>query len=279
MLTLSGTIDASSSRTELLPSSEDKVGPGGIRRGTTPLIRYAKRLRPTLNAFLARFSLVGDAPVTDPATFPWMAPILADLPAIRAEMQAILRQEEAIPPFRDFAPGHERIVERKDWRSFFFWGYGYPVEANIRRCPRTAAAVERIPGLVSAIYSVVGPGAHIKRHRGVCKAIMTAHIALKVPADRQRCRMDVDGVGIVWNEGEAVVIDDTYPHEVWNETDETRVVLLIQFRRPMRWPGRIMGELIIGFVRRSAFVQRARRNLGYWETAFARAELGADRSW
>lgn len=87
------------------------------------------------------------------------------------------------------------------------------------------------------------------------------------------------GVPVVWKEGEAVVIDDTYPHEVWNDTDETRVVLLVQFRRPMRWPGRIVGELIIGFVRRSAFVQRARRNLDYWETAFSRAELASDRSW
>ena len=271
---ISTTIPIQARPIPLAPPASDR-GPGGVRRGTSPVIRLAKKCRPALNALLRRYSLVGDAPVTDPANFPWIAQLQRQLPAIRREMEVILEREESIPPFRDFAPGHERIVGANDWRSFFFYGYGYPVEANLARCPDTAAAVERIPGLVSAIYSVVGPHAHIKRHKGVTKAIMTAHIALKVPADCARCRMEVDDVMVHWAEGEAVVIDDTYEHEVWNDTDETRVVLLVQFRRPMRWPGRLLGDLVVGFVRNSSFVQRARKNLDYWETAFARAERGA----
>ena len=250
------------------------AGPGGIKRGTTPVIRFAKRLRPWLNAIVVRYSLVGNERITPNRHFSWLDEIIGAVPEIRRELDQILRQEEAIPPFRDFAPGHERIVEARDWRSFFFWGYGYPVPPNLARCPRTAAAVARVPGLVSAIYSVVAPGAHIRRHSGVNKSIMTAHIGLRVPANAERCRMEVDGDMVVWREGQAVVIDDTYPHEVWNDTDETRVVLLIQFRRPLRRPGNLLASLIIGLVRHSSFVQRARRNLDYWETAFAQAEAG-----
>ena len=248
------------------------TGPARMTRGTTGVIRFAKKLRPWLNEAVIRYSLVGNERVTDPKTFPWIAGIIKSVPEIRRELDAIMRQESSIPPFRDFAPGHERIVEAQDWRSFFFWGYGYPVAANLARCPKTAEAVSRVPGLVSAIYSIVAPGAHIRRHRGVNKSIMTLHIALKVPADAERCRMEVDGVHIVWREGEAVVIDDTFPHEVWNETEETRAVLLIQFRRPLRFPGKVLASLIIGFVRHSSFVQRARRNLDFWEAAFAKAE-------
>lgn len=259
-----------------IATQSTNFGPGGIKRGTTSAIRLAKKLRPWLNALVVRFSLVGNKRVTDPSRFPWLEDLLQAVPDIRLELDRILRQEEAIPPFRDFAPGHERIVEARDWRSFFFWGYGYPVEPNLKRCPKTAQAVGQIPGLVSAIYSVVAPGAHIRRHCGVNKSIMTAHIALKVPADAERCRMEVDGEFVVWREGEAVVIDDTYPHEVWNDTAETRVVLLVQFRRPLRFPGTLLSSLIIAMVRRSSFVQRARNNLDYWETAFAKAESEAD---
>jgi ornithine lipid ester-linked acyl 2-hydroxylase len=84
--------------------------------------------------------------------------------------------------------------------------------------------------------------------------------------------MEVGDQTVVWREGDAAVFDDTYPHEVWNETNQTRVVLLIQFRRPMRQPGRFVANALISFVRHSSFVQRARRNLAYWEQAFARAE-------
>ena len=255
------------------------TGPAGMKRGTTRFIRLAKRLRPWLNAMVVRYSLVGNERVTHPEVFPWIAEIVKAVPDIRRELDHILMKEEAIPPFRDFAPGHERIVEAQDWRSFFFWGYGYPVEPNIARCPNTARAVARVPGLVSAIYSIVAPGAHIRRHCGVNKSIMTAHIALKVPGDAERCRMEVDGVHIVWREGEAVVIDDTYPHEVWNDTNESRAVLLIQFRRPLRSPGSLLASLIIGVVRHSSFVQRARKNLDYWETAFAKAESDQLRVW
>lgn len=249
-----------------------RYGPGGIRRGTSQFVRFAKKLRPRLNRMLEPYSMVGNAPLTDARAFPWIAELQQAVPAIRAEADSILRHREAIPPFRDFAPGHERIVDEDDWRSFFFWGYGYPVKENLARCPDTARALAKIPGLISAIYSIVPPGAHIKRHRGVNKAIMTLHLGLRVPKDAERCWIEAENMRDHWREGEAFVLDDTFPHEVRNETDETRVILLVQFRRPMSAPGRWLASFIIWSVRHSSFVQRARRNLGYWEDAFAAAE-------
>lgn len=248
-----------------------------IERGQSTFIRWIKRRRHGFNKFLSRYSLVGNTPTYNTDFFPWLKPILSQVPAITQEAEVILQHTAAIPPFRDFAPGHERIApSANDWRSFFFYGYGYPVQENLDRCPVVAELLKDVPGLVSAIYSVVGPGAHIRRHRGVSKAVMTAHIGLIVPKQAQACRMDVDGNTVVWQVGEATVFDDTYPHEVWNETDEVRVLLLIQFRRPMRQPGRLVADTLVGFVRHSSFVQRARRNLKHWEEAFALAEKGED---
>jgi beta-hydroxylase len=51
---------------------------------------------------------------------------------------------------------------------------------------------------------------------------------------------------------------------VWNDTGSTRVVLLLQFKRPLRQPGRWLADLLLDLVRRSAFVQEARRNLLVW---------------
>ncbi len=70
-----------------------------------------------------------------------------------------------------------------------------------------------------------------------------------------------------WSEGETLVFDDTYDHEVWNDTDGTRVVLLIQIERPLAQPGKWIADLFLGFVKRSAFVQEARANIGRWNAA------------
>jgi len=86
--------------------------------------------------------------------------------------------------------------------------------------------------------------------------------------------MDADGIEVVFREGSAVVLDDTFPHEVWNDASESRVNLLIQFRRPLRQPARALAALVVWTVKHSSFVQRARRNLDYWEQVFAAAEHG-----
>ena len=76
-----------------------------------------------------------------------------------------------------------------------------------------------------------------------------------------------------WSEGETLVFDDTYDHEVWNETSGTRVVLLIQFARPLRNPGKWIADLFLGFVRRSAFVQEARDNIASWNAAVKQLDV------
>ncbi len=55
----------------------------------------------------------------------------------------------------------------------------------------------------------------------------------------------------------------------------TKIVLLIQVRRPSRWPGRLLIALFLWGIRRSRFVQEARRNLTSWDAATARVEAAA----
>lgn len=240
------------------------------------LFRIGKRLRHRVSAVVAESSKVGDAPLYDPAIFPWIATLEGQWPAIRAELQAVLAHEAAIPPLADISPDHRRIAPPGKWKSFFLHGYGYRLEENLRRCPATAAAVAAVPGLNSAFFSILAPGAHIPRHRGVTKAILTAHLGLVVPRAAQRCRMQVADQIVHWQEGETLVFDDTFHHEVWNETREWRAVLLIQFRRPVGLLGKIAGGLFLFGVKRSRFVQDARAELGRWEGAMRRLERADD---
>jgi beta-hydroxylase len=237
-----------------------------------PLFRIGKKLRHRISALIARSSLVGDAPVLQPGQFPWVAELEREWPVIRAELDALLARQEGIPPLAEISPDHRRIAPPGKWKSFFLYGYGYAQPENIRRCPRTAAAVAKIPGLNSAFFSILEPGAHIPRHRGVTKAILTAHLGLIVPSRREACRMQVDDQMLLWEEKRILVFDDTFHHEVWNESGEKRVVLLIQFRRPTGWLGARLGDLFLAAVRRSRFVQDARSSLGNWEQAMQRLE-------
>ena len=239
------------------------------------LFKLGKKLRHRVSAVVARSSKVGDRPVYDPGSFPWIADLEARWPEIRDELALVLQRQAAIPPLADLSPDHRRIAPPSKWKSFFLQGYGYRAEENCRRCPVTAEAIGGIPGLNSAFFSILEPGTHIPRHRGVTKAILTAHLGLIVPADRLSCRMQLDEQTLTWEEGRTLVFDDTYHHEVWNDTGELRAVLLLQFRRPVGPLGRLVGGLFLWGIRRSQFVQDARAQMGEWEAAMQRLEREA----
>jgi beta-hydroxylase len=198
------------------------------------------------------------------ALFDWIPDVEAGAPLIRDEAAILLRDRMSIPSVREISPDHGKIALDGKWRSFFLWAYGVKIDANCARCPETARIVERIPGLLSAFYSVMLAGAHVPRHTGPTKAILTAHLGLIVPVQRQRCHMNVGERDVVWEEGRVVVFDDMYPHEVWNDTDEDRIILLVHIKRPLRFPGSALRDLFFAGLRASPFVRDGLRNLENW---------------
>lgn len=227
------------------------------------LYRFGRSMRPAIDKALTAYSAVGDAPVMAPEMFPWTAGLEQNWETIRDEAMAALTDLNRVPPLHDISPDHRRIAEPDRWRSYFLWGYGYRMHQNCDACPETARLVEQIPDLNSAFFSILKPGAYIPRHQGVTKAILTCHLGLQTPTSG-RCEMEVHDQMLQWRDGRALVFDDTYEHEVWNDTDEVRVVLLIQFRRPIRQPAKLLGDIFLAGVRASPFVQEARRNVLAW---------------
>ena len=236
------------------------------------IIRFGKHLRGVFDRLIARSSLVPNDPVLDVRLFRWTQALRDHWEIIRDEAIAVALQGQAAPSLATISPDHRSIARINMWRSFFLWGYGYRIEENAVRCPATSALVEQIPGLNSAFFSILAPGTHIPAHRGVSKGLITCHLGLIVPRDGD-VRMRVGSRVVRWAEGETLVFDDTYDHEVWNDTQGTRVVLLIQFERPLRNPGKWVADVFLGIVRRSAFVQEARRNILTWNAALKQMDV------
>ncbi|SDA27122.1 beta-hydroxylase [Sphingomonas sp. NFR15] len=246
-----------------MPRHDAVEPPLRAERGRPLAIRIGKRLRGVLDRLIAASSLVPNDPVLDVRDFAWTAPLRENWRAIRDEALGVALQGDAAPSLATISPDHRAIARVGQWKSFFLSGYGCAIDENIARCPATAAAVARIPGINTALFSILAPGTHIPDHRGVTKGLLTCHLGLIVPRDGD-VRMRIGDRIVRWAEGETLVFDDTYNHEVWNDTSGTRVVLLIQFARPLRRPGRIVADLVLRLIRRSAFVQETRDNILSW---------------
>jgi aspartyl/asparaginyl beta-hydroxylase (cupin superfamily) len=263
-------VEESEARTMLpeltLPGAIEPDAPLQADANRPFLIKYDKHLRGFFDRLIASSSLVPNDPVLDVRGFEWTQLLRENWRAIRDEAIAAALDHYPAPSLAVISPDHRAIAPINKWRSFFLWGYGYFVRENLERCPVTTRVVSQIPGLNSAFFSILAPGTHIPAHRGVTKGLITCHLGLIVPRDGD-VRMRVGGRVVRWSEGETLVFDDTYDHEVWNDTSGTRVVLLIQFRRPLRNPGRWIAARFLKVVRRSAFVQEARANVASWNEA------------
>ena len=102
------------------------------------------------------------------------------------------------------------------------------LERNQRNFPRTVEALTRLPGLVTAGFSRLAPGTRIHPHKGIDHTVLRCHLGLVVPPG---CTLHVYGVEREWEDRCVWLFDDTYAHEVWSNSDQPRVVLIMDFNK------------------------------------------------
>ena len=218
-----------------------------------------------IERILIRYSLVPDTPFLAPSEFSWTPTLEADWELMRAELDRLLEAPERIPNFQDISRDQYNISRDDKWKSYFLYGYGYKMENNCKACPETTRILESIPGMFTAFFSVLAPGKHIPLHRGPYRGLLRCHLALIVPEPRQDCWIEVGGETSTWEEGRCIVFDDTYRHRVENNTGGRRVVLFIDIKRPLGFPGSLLNRVVLFLIRLSPYIQDARRNQKAWE--------------
>jgi len=122
--------------------------------------------------------------------------------------------------------------------------------------------------MTTAMCSILSPHKHIPAHGGPYKGVLRYHLALIVPSPDGKARIRVGDDIRPWVEGKSLVFDDTWEHEAWNDTEGTRVVLFVDFKRPLRGFARAVNELVLKLIYYSPFVQDAKARHNAWEKRF-----------
>jgi aspartate beta-hydroxylase len=195
-------------------------------------------------------------PVLDwTADFPNAAKFVAAWPDIRREALAVAGRLHEVPRFHEIMREQTAISanDGRDWRLFVLKAYGIRVPKNMAACPRLASVVGAAPDVLSASISFLAPGKHIPAHRGPFRGVLRFYLALSMPrsADgRPAAVLKIAGQEYRLVDGDCLLWDDTYPHEVWNESDQVRIVLLLDVRRgDMPLDMRLFSAMLMSLVR------------------------------
>ncbi len=245
-----------------------------------PVRKFVKRRGKKLMRWAAKFqskqSIVPDTPFIDNSHFPFLSEFEDKWEVMRDEVLEILKNREDIPGFEEVSPDQYRIAQARQWKTFVLYGFGQQLPKNCSKAPVTTEVLSRVPHVQTAWFSILAPGYHIPAHTGVTKGIVRAHLGLIIPKDRAKCRIRVQDQIMAWETGKVFAFDDTFEHEVWNDTDEERVILLFDFDRPMRWRGRMLNNLMLWLMKFTAFYQEPKKNLADFEDRFEAAARRAD---
>uniref|UniRef100_A0A7S3P755 Aspartyl/asparaginy/proline hydroxylase domain-containing protein n=1 Tax=Amphora coffeiformis TaxID=265554 RepID=A0A7S3P755_9STRA len=125
-----------------------------------------------------------------------------------------------------------------DWREVVLFGSGSEQTAGMAprtrqylqmTCPDAVSLADQGGGEV--IISVLGPHTHVAPHCASTNLRWTAHLGLQIPTTG-RVQIRIADQWHSWRQGQVLVFDDSYEHEVVNDSDGIRVVLLLRFWNP-----------------------------------------------
>lgn len=172
----------------------------------------------------------------------WLPALEAATPAITAEylrVRASGRRSDYNASDSDHAGGLHNAPAEWHWASFIDRGRVQPDLWD--QCPQTAAALEAVPRLclgdmpfAFAFFSTLRPQSRIAAHTAPANLRLRVHLPLVVPpgADESECGMRVAGEIRRWEVGKALLFDDAFEHEVWNDSSSERAVLLFDVWHP-----------------------------------------------
>lgn len=149
--------------------------------------------------------------------------------AVAAGLRSVPRLHEIMREQADISANDGR-----DWRVFMLKAYGIEHPQNMGRCPILAALISGTPDVLSASISFLAPGKHVPLHRGPFRGVLRFHLGLCMPTSEDGTPVAVLKIASAEYriaDGECLLWDDTYPHEVWNSSDQVRAALLLDVRR------------------------------------------------
>jgi len=174
------------------------------------------------------------------------ADIKAEYHGLRERLQRVPRYHEVDRLQYDLS---RSSVADKNWRVFFLEAMGLKAHENRRLCPRTAAVLDEIPGVFQAFFSVLEGGKSLPQHESPYWGYLRYHLALEVPSSGPAPRMRVRDQWITWHEGTGVLFDDSWAHELVNDNDQLRTVLIVDVARPAGWFCRTLHRLTMHVMR------------------------------
>jgi|SRR5579885_374135 len=189
--------------------------------------RNTRNIREIINKLLNKNC--SDGPILNHKDFPWSKEFRKHQNDIKQEYLNYCK-EYNVPAYKDI--DSELSGGTIGWKSLFLRVFNNDTEI-IDKFPITKKLINSCP-CTTAYFSKLEPNVHIKAHEGLYKGVIRYHLSIIIPKKWKDCYIIVDGKKLYWRENHDLLFDDTHTHEVFNNTNEERVVLFMDVKRDFK---------------------------------------------
>lgn len=210
-----------------------------ILRGNEPDLRDANPPGDTDTDpwVLPVFPGIRNVPFPDPADFEWVPLVERGYARMREEA---LRIRES---FMTMSYAGTDESQQSKWRQGFVSAFGTMIPRDYYAAgtiPEQAVAIlDMLPvndfagfshyPFADAYYSWLDPKYHVRGHHSADNFRVRCQLALDIP---DGCFLRVAGESRTWQEGRALLFDDSFYHEAANNSDRHRLIFLTDFWNP-----------------------------------------------
>jgi aspartate beta-hydroxylase/beta-hydroxylase len=135
---------------------------------------------------------------------------------VKAEVDKLISRRN-LPQYGDIDPIRAAEVS-KGWRLYYAYMLGVANPEAEKDVPTLLSFAQNTSQVVSVMIAILNPGVTLKAHEGPYAGILRYHLALTVPENNPPW-LRVDQECYTWKERESILIDDTFEHQVYNESD------------------------------------------------------------
>lgn len=164
-------------------------------------------------------------PWHDKRDYPFIAKLEAGYADIKAELLYNLKERKDL-----FTEEQENLHVGGDWSELRLRSSGYGFTSYSEHFPKTMEHIRKCGEEFTSIkFSAIQPGTHIRTHTGPTNERLRVHLTL---IHKGGARIRVSREWHTWVEGEAIIFDDSWEHEVIHTGDSIRAVLILDFWHP-----------------------------------------------
>ena len=140
---------------------------------------------------------------------------------------------------------NDNIRDTGKWYIYGLYVLGRRVDRHCMMAPYTCRLIETIPHIANnrrgdVKFSMMESGTHVLAHSGPTNTRLRCQIGLKVPQgynglnEFPSSRMRIQNEYLTWKNGEIIIFDDSFDHEVWyyNPMNQSRLVLIMDLWHP-----------------------------------------------